>query len=118
MRQATAVLLAATVAATLGAPLTALPAHAQESVQACPGNPDAIGTSRVIAIDPDKQGALLWKADLAEGTPTAAGQIMWGGAADDRHIYYSLQTGGVAGLKIFPKAARAQFSRLARATQV
>ena len=52
MRQATAVLLAATVAATLGAPLTALPAHAQESVQACPGNPDAIGTSRVIAIDP------------------------------------------------------------------
>ena len=52
----------------------------------------------VVAIDPDKKGALLWKTDLAQGTSGGAGQIMWGGAADDQNVYYSLQSGGVAAL--------------------
>jgi len=54
-----------------------------------------------VAIDPDNQGALLWKADLTDGaTAGPGGQIMWGGAADDRNVYYSLQTGAVAALKL------------------
>jgi len=54
-----------------------------------------------VAVDPDNKGALLWKADLTDGaTAGAGGQIMWGGAADDRNVYYSLQTGAVAALKL------------------
>ncbi len=54
-----------------------------------------------VAIDPDNKGALLWKADLTDGaTAGPGGQIMWGGAADDQNVYYSLQTGAVAALKL------------------
>jgi polyvinyl alcohol dehydrogenase (cytochrome) len=54
-----------------------------------------------VALDPDNKGALLWKADLTDGaTAGAGGQIMWGGAADDQNVYYSLQTGAVAALKL------------------
>jgi polyvinyl alcohol dehydrogenase (cytochrome) len=54
-----------------------------------------------VAIDPDNKGGLLWKADLTDGaTAGPGGQIMWGGAADDQNVYYSLQTGGVAALKL------------------
>jgi len=56
MRKFGAGLLAAVCAATLGMPLAAPPALAQNAAQdpahACPGNPNALGTSRVIAIDP------------------------------------------------------------------
>ena len=65
----------------------------------------------VVAVDPDKQGALVWKADLAEGTPRAAGQIMWGGAADEQNVYYSVQTGGVAALRL-ADGTKAWFTRL------
>jgi polyvinyl alcohol dehydrogenase (cytochrome) len=65
----------------------------------------------VVAIDPDKKGAVVWKADLAEGKATAAGQIMWGGAADDQHIYYPVQTGGVAALNL-ADGKKAWFTRL------
>jgi polyvinyl alcohol dehydrogenase (cytochrome) len=54
-----------------------------------------------VAVDPDNKGALLWKADLTDGaTAGPGGQIMWGGAADDQNVYYSLQTGAVAALKL------------------
>jgi polyvinyl alcohol dehydrogenase (cytochrome) len=54
-----------------------------------------------VAVDPDNKGALLWKADLTDGaTAGAGGQIMWGGAADNQNVYYSLQTGAVAALKL------------------
>ena len=65
-----------------------------------------------VAIDPDHQGALLWTADLTEGVRAGAGgQIMWGGAADEQHVYYSLQTGGVAALRI-SDGTRAWFTKL------
>lgn len=65
-----------------------------------------------VGIDPDNKGALLWKADLTEGVAASpAGQIMWGGAADDRNVYYSLQTGGVAALRI-ADGTRAWFTKL------
>jgi polyvinyl alcohol dehydrogenase (cytochrome) len=54
-----------------------------------------------VAIDPDRKGALLWTADLTEGAKAGpGGQIMWAGAADDEYVYYDLQTGGVAALRL------------------
>ncbi len=52
-----------------------------------------------VAIDPDNKGALLWKADLTDGARASA-QIMWGGAADGQNVYYPLQTGAVAALRL------------------
>jgi polyvinyl alcohol dehydrogenase (cytochrome) len=65
----------------------------------------------VVAVDPDKKGALVWKADLAEGPGSAAGQIMWGGAADDQYVYYPVQTGGVAALRL-TDGTKAWFTKL------
>jgi polyvinyl alcohol dehydrogenase (cytochrome) len=65
-----------------------------------------------VAVDPDNKGALLWTADLTDGaTAGAAGQIMWGGAADEHNVYYSLQTGGVAALKLID-GTRAWFTKI------
>jgi polyvinyl alcohol dehydrogenase (cytochrome) len=54
----------------------------------------------VVAVDPDRKGALLWKTDLAEPNAGAAIQIMWGGAADAENVYYALQSGGVAAVRL------------------
>jgi len=54
-----------------------------------------------VALDPDRKGALLWKTDLTDGAVAGpGGQIMWGGAADEQNVYYDLQTGAVAALKL------------------
>jgi len=54
----------------------------------------------VVALDPDRKGALLWKADLSEGHGDNAIQIMWGGAADEQNVYYPLKSGGVAAVRL------------------
>lgn len=54
----------------------------------------------VVAVDPDRNGALAWKTDLAEPNAGAAIQIMWGGAADAQNVYYPLKSGGVAALRL------------------
>jgi polyvinyl alcohol dehydrogenase (cytochrome) len=54
----------------------------------------------VVAVDPDRGGALLWKTDLAEPNAGTAIQIMWGGAADAENVYYSLKSGGVAAVRL------------------
>jgi polyvinyl alcohol dehydrogenase (cytochrome) len=60
----------------------------------------------VFALDPDRKGALLWKTSVAEKTATrgfAPGRlngIVWGGAADDRNVYYGLSGGGIAAVKL------------------
>ncbi|MFZ0337084.1 MAG: PQQ-binding-like beta-propeller repeat protein [Terracidiphilus sp.] len=52
-----------------------------------------------IALDPDKEGALLWRTQLWETqAPSASGLVVWGGAADGAHVYYPLQQPG-GGLK-------------------
>jgi polyvinyl alcohol dehydrogenase (cytochrome) len=52
-----------------------------------------------IALDPDKEGKLLWRTQLWEGqAPSASGLVVWGGAADGEHVYYPLQQPG-GGLK-------------------
>jgi len=53
----------------------------------------------VLALDPNKKGAVLWKTGLAEKPPTYTGLIVFGGAADDEAAYFGLnQVGGVAAL--------------------
>jgi len=69
----------------------------------------------VVAIDPDNKGALVWKADLADGVAGPGGQIMWGGAADDQNVYYSVQTGGVGALRL-TDGSKAWFTKLDPAT--
>lgn len=47
-----------------------------------------------MAFDLDKNGAVLWKTNLAERPPNAAGLIVFGGAADDQTVYYGLNQNG------------------------
>jgi len=54
----------------------------------------------VVAVDPDRKGALVWTADLSNSKGGTAIQIMWGGAADAQNVYYPLKSGGVAALRL------------------
>jgi polyvinyl alcohol dehydrogenase (cytochrome) len=52
----------------------------------------------VWAHDPDRDGAVVWKAQLVE--KLALGMITFGGAADDQNAYFGLRTGGVAAVRL------------------
>ena len=55
----------------------------------------------VWAHDPDRKGAVMWKVDTTtEKKPSFAGQIVWGGAADDQNAYFGLSSGGVVALQL------------------
>jgi polyvinyl alcohol dehydrogenase (cytochrome) len=77
----------------------------------------------VLALDPDNNGAQLWRVSLSGEPPIgadspridfAAGKepvkigtmpdkrpgIIWGGAVDSSHVYYGVTTGGVAALRL------------------
>jgi len=48
-----------------------------------------------VAVDPDQDGKLIWRTKLYGDTPpTADGLVIFGGGADDRHVYYPLQRPG------------------------
>jgi polyvinyl alcohol dehydrogenase (cytochrome) len=47
-----------------------------------------------MAFDPDRNGAVLWKTNLAESPPNAAGLIVFGGASDGQAVYYGLNRPG------------------------
>jgi polyvinyl alcohol dehydrogenase (cytochrome) len=57
-------------------------------------------SGNVLAHDPDHQGALLWKTNLADTPPSAEGLIVFGGAADERSAYFPLTIGGVAAVQL------------------
>jgi hypothetical protein len=40
------------------------------------------------ALDPDKQGAVVWSRQVGLGLDGGGGAIMWGSAADDRCGYF------------------------------
>jgi polyvinyl alcohol dehydrogenase (cytochrome) len=42
----------------------------------------------VYALDPDRNGQIIWQKRLAHGGPL--GGIQWGGAADARYVYYPI----------------------------
>jgi len=68
-----------------------------------------VGTkdARVIALDPDHQGSVVWTTVLKlpeqPGTdsklPRGPG-IFWGGAADGENVYYGLRAGGVVAVRL------------------
>lgn len=51
----------------------------------------------VFAVDPDRKGAPLWKVTVSNNPLSG---ILWGGAADDRTVYYGLSGGGVAAVQL------------------
>lgn len=76
----------------------------------------------LIALDPDRDGAVVWKTHIgnAPDTDTKAGAlaanrdfgIMWGGATDAEHAYFGLSGGGVAAIRL-ATGERAWFTTLA-----
>ena len=46
----------------------------------------------VWAFDVDKKGALVWSLDVARVLPGGGGEIVFGGAADDRTAYFNLRS--------------------------
>jgi polyvinyl alcohol dehydrogenase (cytochrome) len=58
----------------------------------------------VWALDPDREGAVVWSRQVGLGLDSGGGAIMWGSAADDRHSYVPVtrgsQTLGVAALRL------------------
>jgi polyvinyl alcohol dehydrogenase (cytochrome) len=54
----------------------------------------------VWAHDPDREGAVVWKAPLASAQPAADGEMVWGGATDGERVYVGLNTGGVTALNV------------------
>ena len=53
----------------------------------------------VLALDPEKKGAVLWKTPLFEKPPLASGLIVFGGASDEQDAYFALnQVGGMAAI--------------------
>jgi polyvinyl alcohol dehydrogenase (cytochrome) len=54
----------------------------------------------VWAHDPDADGALRWKVDLAPKPPSPEGGIVWGGAADEDTAYFGLNNGALFALRL------------------
>src|SRR6202008_516205 len=57
----------------------------------------------VFGVDPDNNGALLFRVNVG-GAPVGAnrggrGSIVWGGAADNEHIYYGSGGNGLTALR-------------------
>ena len=58
-------------------------------------------SGNVVGLDPDKKGALIWEASLAEKQPATRGLIVFGGAADDQAAYFALnQVSALAALDL------------------
>jgi polyvinyl alcohol dehydrogenase (cytochrome) len=61
---------------------------------------------RVIALNPDDRGKVLWMTNVAP--PSAKPNpfyrllngVVWGGAADDQHVYYGLHAGGMVAVAL------------------
>ncbi len=57
----------------------------------------------VFGLDPDRQGAVRWKTDIVPagaGKGFGGGGVYWGGATDGRNVYYGLNAGGMAAVRI------------------
>ena len=56
------------------------------------------GDGYVVALDPDKNGSLVWKTKVTNGK----NDIRWGGASDGANAYYGLgdQPGGMVAIRL------------------
>ena len=57
-------------------------------------------SGQLWAHDPDREGALVWKADPPGPPAGPEGEMVWGVAADGRRVYAGLTSGGVAAYDI------------------
>jgi polyvinyl alcohol dehydrogenase (cytochrome) len=60
-----------------------------------------------IALDPDNNGTVLWNTMVVDIPPGQENSffaklngIVWGGSADDKNVYYGLQSGGLVALDL------------------
>ena len=57
----------------------------------------------IFALDPDNNGALLYRINALgrpdRRRPRRRGAIVWGGAADDQHVYYGVGGAGLAAVR-------------------
>ncbi|MBV8916339.1 MAG: PQQ-binding-like beta-propeller repeat protein, partial [Acetobacteraceae bacterium] len=69
----------------------------------------------ILALDPDRQGAPVWRVDvlgdaIAGDRPLRGARAnrgpLWGGAMDERSVYFGLNAGGVAALSVDTGARR------------
>ncbi len=59
-------------------------------------------TGEVFGLDPDNNGALVFRVSATGAAATGArgaGSIVWGGAVDDRHVYYGVSGIGLTALR-------------------
>ncbi|HTW63270.1 MAG TPA: PQQ-binding-like beta-propeller repeat protein [Bryobacteraceae bacterium] len=54
----------------------------------------------VFALDPDREGAVVWKTNLAEKQGTRNTNLVWGGSADRQNLYIGLVTGAMTAVQI------------------
>ncbi len=54
----------------------------------------------VMALDPDKKGAQLWKTNVAVNPQMPMSGVIFGGAADEKTAYYGLSGGGVVAVQL------------------
>jgi polyvinyl alcohol dehydrogenase (cytochrome) len=59
---------------------------------------------KLFALDPDKKGAVVWQASVADnppGTPLfRLNGIVWGGAFDEKAAYYGQTGGGITAIQL------------------
>ncbi len=53
---------------------------------------------RVVALDPEARGRVLWRRALARGPVGPGGEIVFGGASDGRRLFYGLDSGAIVAL--------------------
>ncbi len=54
----------------------------------------------IIALDPDKNGAVVWHVNVAPSGASRLGGIVWGGAADEKAAYYGLSAGAMVAVQL------------------
>jgi polyvinyl alcohol dehydrogenase (cytochrome) len=54
----------------------------------------------IFALDPDRNGALIWKTNISEKPGTRNTNLVWGGAADQQNLYVGLVTGAITAVQL------------------
>jgi polyvinyl alcohol dehydrogenase (cytochrome) len=67
----------------------------------------------VFALDPDRNGAVVWKTNVAEREGTRGTNLVWGGSADQQNFYVGLGSGAIAAIQ-FSTGEKLWTTRLAK----
>ena len=69
-----------------------------------PGGRDLLLASNksgiIFALDPDRNGAVVWKSDISEKKGTRKTNLVWGGSADPENLYVGLVTGAITAIQL------------------